>query len=462
MKFRNFGKTLLMATLSAGIIFGFTSCTQSFTVGYLFITGLTTVNPGNMNGIVSGYKIDNNTGQLTIIPQLPVSTGGANPSRAVIISGGRFLYVLNQGVNSNGTPCNNETTAQSQVQPCFGAGITLFTIGAEGVLTQVGTFTTQGINPYRLIADSAGNYLFALEKSTPINSDAVAACQAVTQSNFCGDVTVFQVQQSNGRLSTITNAQLTAASSGQPLTYFPVPQNPVDFTFASGYLMTLAAPSYTAGNVAFPYTYNSANGQLTLNSNSIGTYVLTNGIGAPAQKTINIVYANSYVYVLDNEPILNTITNVTSPSQILPYTVNGGALVSQTGGAVPNDPTLSQPVNLMVESKNHFMYVIDDASGGAINDPDSGITQYVIDPASHELTPNSPSTSGNSGAQPQCILEDPTGQYIYTASYSSSTVNGNVFDPNTGILSLLRNNAAFSQYTLPGPATWCVVTGRTQ
>lgn len=460
MKFRNIGKTLLTAALSAGVIFGFTSCTQSFTVGFLYITGLNTANPGSSNGIVNGYKIDNNTGKLTEIHGLPVASGGANPARAVIVSGGRFLYVLNQGVNSNGTACNSETSQQSQTLQCSGANVTLFTIGGGGILTPEGTYTTQGINPYRMIADSSGNYLLVLEKSTPVNSDAQAACQAITLNNTCGDITVFQINQTTGRLSTVQNAQLTAASSGAPLTYFPVPQNPIDFTMASGYLLTLAAPTYTTGNVAFPYTYNSSNGQLTLNTNSIGTYVLTNGYGNPAQAGTNIVYANGYVYVLDNEPAPDVATGTPSPSQILPYTVNGGALVSQTGGAVPNDPTLSDPVNVLVESKNKFLFVINAGSGGGTDDPTSGITQFVIDPASHQLTPNSPSTTGTTSS-PQCILEDPTNQYIYTASYNDSTVNGHVLDPNTGVLSPLRGSSSASQYTLPGPGTWCVATGRT-
>jgi 6-phosphogluconolactonase (cycloisomerase 2 family) len=487
MKFWNFGKTLLMAALSAGVIFGFTSCTQSFSVGFLYITGVSTANPGSTNGIISGYKIDNNTGKLTSIHGLPVGSGGANPSRAVMVSGGRFLYVLNMGVNKAGTPCDSVTTAQlngdavTTADPadyeCSGANITFFTVGGGGVLTQEGTYTTQGVNPFRLIADSSGNYLLALEKSSPLNPDATAACQGVMGNvNFtnCGDVTVFQVNQSTGRLSTIQNAQLTAASSGAQLTYFPVPAEPVGFTLASGYLMTLAAPNedqyistvthmptpYTTGNVAYPYTYNSTNGQLTQNANSIGTYVLTNGDGNPVQKGTNIVTASSYVYVLDNESIFDKATSTTVLSQILPFTVSGGALTSQIGGAVPNDPTLSNPVNLMIESKNKFLFVINDGQGNSSSDPSSGISQFVLDPASHQLTPNSPSTSG-SGSKPQCILEDPTFQYIYTASYDSATVDGRVLDPNIGVLKLLRDSATASSYALPGPATWCVVTGRT-
>ena len=64
MKFTKFGKALAMGALSAGVIFGVTSCVESYTVGYLYVTGTVTASSGN-NGIISGYKIDHNTGQLT-------------------------------------------------------------------------------------------------------------------------------------------------------------------------------------------------------------------------------------------------------------------------------------------------------------------------------------------------------------------------------------------------------------
>ena len=466
MKFWNFGKKLLIAALSAGVIFGFTSCTQSFTVGFIYITGTVTGSPGGTNGIISGYNIDNNTGKLTAIHGLPVGSGGSNPSRAVMLTGGRFIYVLNMGVNKLGTDCSTVTTAQLISDPadyqCQGANIALFTIGGTGILTPEGTYATQGINPYRLISDPSGNYIMALEKSAPANSDAKVACQAITLDNLCGDITVFSIDQTTGRLSTIQNAQLTANSSGAPLTYFPVPSNPVDFTFASGYLMTVAAPNlngYTTGNVEFPYTYTSTNGQLTLNSNSIGNYVITNGNGDPVLAATNIIYASSYVYISDNEPI--TTTNPVSVSQILPFTVSGGALVSQVGGAVPNDPTLANPVNLMVESKGKYLFAISDGNGPSSSNPASGITQYVIDPSSHQLTFNSPTTTGT-GADPRCILEDPTNQYVYTANSFDSTINAHVLDPNTGVLSPLRGNSSISSFTLSGPATWCIMTGRTR
>src|SRR3954447_12159476 len=95
MKFRKFGKALLMAALSLGVIAGVASCTQSYTVGFLFVTGNDTAGTGQ--GYITGFKIDHNTGNLTEIHGLPVGSQGINPGRAVLTNGSRFVYVLNRG-----------------------------------------------------------------------------------------------------------------------------------------------------------------------------------------------------------------------------------------------------------------------------------------------------------------------------------------------------------------------------
>src|SRR5215469_13631273 len=264
MRFTKFGKALLMSALSVGAILGVTSCVQSYTVGFLYVTGNTTAQ-SNGNGIITGFKIDHNTGNLKVIHGLPVASGGANPGRAVLITGGRFLYVLNRGTNSAG---NANCTA---TDPCQNPNITEFAVGGNGILTSQATFFTQGINPFRLISDSSGNYIYVLDEISPQSSScALALGPSVTS---CGDITAFKVDQSTGRLSLVINAQVTAAN-GSPLGYFPVPENPVDFTLTGSFVITLSGnASVTAGSqngdVVFPYSYNSASGQLTVNQNSV-------------------------------------------------------------------------------------------------------------------------------------------------------------------------------------------------
>ena len=91
MKFRKFGKALLMSAVSVGAVLCVTSCVQSYTVGFLYVTGNVTAGTTGQ-GIISGFKIDHNTGYLTPINGMPIASGGANPGRAV--SAGRLAILL--------------------------------------------------------------------------------------------------------------------------------------------------------------------------------------------------------------------------------------------------------------------------------------------------------------------------------------------------------------------------------
>ena len=132
MKFMKFGKALLISALSAGVVFSITLCLQDYSVGYLYVTGTVTAGTSS-NGIISGFKIDHNTGKLTTINGLPVSSGGANPVRAVLLTGSRFIYVLNRGVSSNPAGSSICTTQY----PCQNANITQFAVGANGNLPRL-------------------------------------------------------------------------------------------------------------------------------------------------------------------------------------------------------------------------------------------------------------------------------------------------------------------------------------
>ncbi len=71
-----------------------------------------------------------------------------------------------------------------------------------------------------------------------------------------------------------------------------------------------------------------------------------------------------------------------------------------------------------------------------------------------------PGSPFGTGAGPECLVEDPSNQFIYTANYNSSSVTGLVLDQNAGTLSVLPGRANRS-YSLAGPAAYCVMNGRT-
>jgi Lactonase, 7-bladed beta-propeller len=459
MKFMKFGKALAMGALSAAVVLGVTSCVESYTVGFLYVTGTVTVSTGS-NGIISGYKIDHNTGRLTPINTLPVASGGANPIRAVLTLGSRFLYVLNRGVTASGSADCYGTGANA----CLNSNIEQFAVGGNGVLTPQETFFTQGINPFRMFADASGNYLYVLDHDAPddaapssTDNCALALGQSVTT---CGDITAFKIDQNTGRLSLVVNAQVTATTSGQPITYFPVPANPVDFVLGGGgIVLTLGSTSsatsfpYTGGSFVFPYTYAAATGQLTLSQNSLQPLTIQQGTA--------IVNANGIIYVLDNEPITITTNNtpITYLSQILPYSLGvGGALGAEPGGPIPDGTSLSNPIYLLVESKGKYVYVANQGNNVAGQNANSGIAGYNIFTAPAFQLTFIPEEPFGSGSGPQCMVEDPSDQFIYEADQFDSTVTGRLLDPNTGDLNDLR---VVMDYKLQGPASWCLVDGRT-
>jgi 6-phosphogluconolactonase (cycloisomerase 2 family) len=437
MKFTKFGKALLMSALSVAVILGVSSCVESYTVGFLYVTGNVTSQSSN-SGIISGFKIDHNTCFLRPIDTLPISSGGSNPVRAVLISGSRFLYVLNRGVNSSG---GSDCTTSD---PCQNSNITQFAVGGNGVLTAEETFFTQGINPFRLIADPSGSFLYVLDHDSP--SSAACALALVTGVTSCGDITAFSINSTTGRLQLILNAQVTAAN-GSALPYFPIPSNPIDFQLISGYLLTLSGTPST-GDSVFPYTFGTGTGQLTINQNSAQPLGIYQGTA--------IVSGSGYVYVLDNEG--TDVSGTGASSQILPFSLGAnGALQAQTGGVVADDSTLNNPIYLLVESKGKFLYVANQGNNSQGTNAQSGLAGYVIDPSTHQLSFIAGEPFG-SGAGPQCLVEDPSNQFIYSADFNDSAVTGRVVDPNSGVLNNLRNTTTF---TLQGPATWCLVDGRT-
>ena len=445
MKFRKFGKALLTSALSLGAVFSVTSCVQSYTVGFLYVTGLQT-GGSQGQGIISGFKIDHNTGKLTSINGMPISSGGENPERAVLLTGGRFLYVLNKG---NGTCTTDQTSQCSQ-----GSTIVQFAVGGNGVLSQQETFYTQGYNPFRMFADATGAHLYVLDHDVPSSSScALALGSGVTA---CADITAFNIDSATGRLSVLENAQVSSAS-GQPLPYFPVPANPIDFVLSNNIVLTLSGTS-SAGDSVFPYAYSLANGQLTITQNS--------------SQPLNIFQAtaiqggNGSVYVLDDEPLTigsstsSTFTAGTYSSQLLPFTASGtGALQAQSGGAIPDTQTQTEPLFVLVESGGKWAYVANYGNNANTNNAGSGIAGFVIDKATNQLTFMSGSPFGT-GSGPRCLVEDPSNNFIYTANYNDSTVTGHTLDHNQGVLKDLNGNAN-KAYPLPGPATYCLINGRT-
>jgi len=423
MKFRNVGQVLLALVVSVGLSIGVTSCTNSYTVGYLYVTG-------SQYNQISGFNINNQTGKLTPVRKSPFGTSGANPVRILVLSGGRFVYVLNQGDAS--TPSN----------------VSLFQIGGNGVLTFQASYFPQGSHSVSMLTDSSGSHLYVLDEYAPTTS---TPCAASSGGDYpTGDITAFSIDPNTGRLALITNAQV-ANPDGTQLTYFPLGCFPIEFKLVGTTIFTAQTGSTSNNDVqtVFSYGYSSSNGQLSLTQNApLQT-------GATAITTINSDPAGRYVYLLDAGPVAACTGGQTA---ILPYTVGStGILQSLVGGTVCNDATAVGPTVLVVDSKTKFLYVANSGNTN-VNQPGSEITAFTIDPTSGKLAFIAGEPFGT-GSGPRCMLEDPTNQFIYTGNFNDSTVTGKIIDVNAGVLNPLRAGSVFPS---AGNSTWCAVSGRTQ
>jgi len=433
MKFRKFGQVCLALVVSLGLGFGVTSCSTDHTVGYFYVTG-------TQYQQISGFRIDNNLGQLTPTQNSPYSSGGVNPIKILVATAGKFVYVLNAGCGSTGqVPCPANTPPDET-----GANISLFTVGGQGGLSYQYPYPSQGNNPISMLADSSGTHLFVLD-STVTDPTTCVGYVPGNAATICGDITAFNIDGNTGRLSLITNQQVKN-SAGTNLTYFPVGSSPINFFMipSGSYIYTIE--NGQSGSTVDPpqavFVYANSGGQLTLTQN---TPIITNAT------QLTYIYASSrYVYLIDAQ-------DGTTAGQILPYTTGtNGALQSLVHGAVVNTGTVANPGPMIVDHQNKFLYLTNMGPNLTPSSSASSVSAFFIDPTTGFLTPIATTVPFGAGASPVCILEDPSNQYLYTANYSSSEITGAIINSSTGTLTTLRKA---TQFATTGQPTWCAATG---
>jgi 6-phosphogluconolactonase len=438
MKFRILGRTLLALAGAAVISLSLTSCSNNKTVGYVYVTA-------TQYNQISELREDYNTGELHNISGTPIASGGANPIRAVVSSGSRFLYVLNAGTQS--TPdASGAVTYQS-------ANISIFSIGGFGGLSPQIQYASQGFGSRRLQLDSAGTHLYVLDEYEPVTAVAGGAfttsIATAGNPNFpclgtdgfyhpTGDITTFTVDTATGRLEPIQNQRDTT------LTYFPVGCFPTDFRVTASYVYTMDAGSASNNDLQTVNVQAVSNGQLSP-TQTAAIHVTPNNTSNIS--AINGDAAGKYIYLID-----------TTNDKLYLYTPGtNGALTAITGSPYDNSVNTSAqgPVQTLVDQSGKFLFVANAGPATGTNEPDSDIGVYNIDASTGYLdTPvqSSPFTLGTISG-PVCIFEDTTNQFIYTAGSVDNSITGRKLDPNTGTLKPLNQASTFP---VAGTPSWCV------
>jgi 6-phosphogluconolactonase (cycloisomerase 2 family) len=204
--------------------------------------------------------------------------------------------------------------------------------------------------------------------------------------------------------------------------------NPTSSTSTSGACTQSSTPeaSYAlTGYAVSMYTVNSCTGQFTATTPaSVGT-----GYAYPQNDSSEQLVADPlgrFVYVA------NLVSNVAGPSSISMYTVN-----STTGVLTPTTPaTVSTgwfPQGIAVDPQGRFVYTA--------NSDDGTVSMFTINQTTGVLSPTTPASvpvtfPGSLISSPGFLAIDPTGKFLYTATYLSegAAVFMYTINQTTGVL----------------------------
>jgi 6-phosphogluconolactonase (cycloisomerase 2 family) len=396
MTFSKIGRIVTALVASAALGLGMTACGGG-TIGYLWVLG-------TYYNQITGYKIDDYTGNLTAILHSPFTSGGTNPQMLVVKPGGRFVYVVNSGTGSNFS----------------GSSIAEFSVGGGGELTYENTFQPQGTDPIYLQFDSTGNYLYVLTKYSPDYATTGA-----------GAITAFSVASDTGVLTIVPNTAVLNPNN-TPTYFFDVGKNPVMSKVGGGCLYTLS------GTSVFPYVINSSTGTLTVATTGqqfLGSPGYNGTPGSGMNMTSINTGTGSNIFLTDG-----------GLNQVHSYQTTGTActLSEVAGSQTANVAVNSIPVNSLTSANGKYLYVINQGISSQVSTTASSISAFTIN-STGQLQTLSDSTNNPypTGSSPVCIVEDPSNKYIYISSNADNTVTGKLLNQSYGYLSDLSHGSVF-------------------
>jgi 6-phosphogluconolactonase (cycloisomerase 2 family) len=414
----------LVASLALGL--GMTACGGG-TIGYMWVLG-------QEYNQIAGFKVDQYSGNLTEVPGSPFSSNGSVPVSLVIKSGGRYVYVINQGT----CPTSGCGTAAN-----IGQSIALYSVGGDGTLTFQESYVSQGYQSVWAQMDSSGTFLYVLDKYSPgIGSNGLYNAPN-TDGN--GSISAYTADANTGRLTLITNSQNQVNGVNTP--FWEVGVNPVMSKSQGGCLYTVNGGQNASGlQTVTPFSIGST-GQLVFTTT--GNIVINRTNTNVPTNITSINGSGSFMFLTD-----------TGSNVLYGYETTGScnltALSGGTTSLASDFPNTSSPSYSMIDSTGKYLYVTNASTTNTqTTTPFSSISALTINSTNQELQPiiGSPYPVGSG---PICMVEDPSNQYIYTSNFNDGTVTGFALNSTSGELSDLTKGSTF---TAVGKASCLAVSG---
>ena len=369
---------------------GLTACSGTYTIGYVYATAAR-----NTAGLVNGYKVDFQSGNLTVLEDSPSPSGGKNPVAIVATPNNKFLYVVHRD-DSN---------------------VVLFAIGTDGKIYPQTTYNVTGSFPTAAAVDPAGKFLYVTftYQNCPLtgNPTCQPGGQLFTPANpGPGGISIFPINSSDNTLGAPSTFNLGRAPMGITVT-------------KNNFVYVIAQDLATVDNL-FGFSANPSNGQLTpLPGVTInpGDVVST---GYPVSTQPGGIIADSsgsHLYVTDQ-----------AGSQVIGYSLASNGVPSQIGSAKSD----ASPAGMSFDTSGKFLYAAS-FSGGSVNG-------FTLGPNGQPVVSTvAKSVQAGTGATCITVIGSPTSAspthavYMYTANQLGNTVSGMQLNQNDGSLIQIQN-----------------------
>jgi 6-phosphogluconolactonase (cycloisomerase 2 family) len=320
-----------------------------------------------------------------------------------------------------------------------GGGVSAYSIGADGALTQLtslGSPFAAGNSPFSVAVDPTGRFAYVVNVLDGVSAHSIGANGALTPIGTfpAGTSPRFVAVDPTGKFAYVANFGGTAVGgSVSAYTIDPstgvlasVPGSP----FAAGHPLSVAVDP----TGKFAYVANFGGGSSGSNGNVSAYSIGANGALTP----IGTFAAGA-----------NPDSVAVDPTGKFAYVANRGGTVSaytinQSTGALTAIGTFtagSNPEAVAVDPTGKFAYV---ANGGALPASIGSVSAYSIgaDGALTQLT--SLGSPFAAGTNPDSVAVDPTGKFAYVANQGGLLTNGNVSAYSIGA------NGALTQLTSLG------------
>jgi 6-phosphogluconolactonase (cycloisomerase 2 family) len=447
----------------------------------------------NESGNISAYTINGDNGALTPVPGSPF-TSGEEPNSVVVSPSGKFVYVANQGSNSANISAYTVDATSGVLTPVEGspfpfpssdggrptaaavnpAGSFLYVssnndsdVAAFSINAATGALTLVTGSPFQVTDDCtsltiapSGKFLylaggdgssyfsvFEINTSgalTPVAGSPFLAGSSVSSVtlNPQGNILYVTINGFGTSQPANTNEVWTysiASTSGIPslIGQIRAQQGPMSLALGGGTAAVTYTPTFayvanqgssTIASSVSAYAINASNGDITAVS---GSPFLDGGAGTFAFATsVTVDPSGRFAYVANE-----------STNDVAGYTIDSssGALIAINCSMCS---TGMSPTAVAADPSGQFVYVTNIGSSTVL----PSISAYTINAITGALTPvsGSPFPAGGAATSPNAVTVDPTGQFVYVASESTSVDSGNIavltIDAGTGALAAVSGS----------------------